>query len=1195
MDKKSIKNFAIEARKNLISEIKYQASLLGITAESIVEPIKKAEGMEIYDIGGATPYTIYDETIEQRNSLVKRIEEKGFKNVIEEVAYTWFNRIIAIRFMEVNDYLPTRVRVLSSTTKGKIEPDIVTESPKIDLNFSYKEIEQIYQLKNKNKLDKLFKLLFIKQCNQLNEILPELFEKTADYTELLLSVSFTNDEGVITQLIDNISENDFKEQIEIIGWLYQYYNTELKDDVFKNLKKHVKISKERIPAATQLFTPDWIVRYMVENSLGRIWLESHPNSNLKEKWKYYIDEAEQKSNVIIELTKIREESKNLKPEEINVIDPAMGSGHILIYAFEVLMQIYTSVGYPEIDAAVSILENNIYGLDIDDRAYQLAYFSVMMKARSYNRKILTKNIDPQICSVQESNTISDELIDFISDGNLEIKKNLKYLKTTFMDAKEYGSILDVEIIDFISIFNRITIIKNSKYSDIKSITNQKKAINSLYPILKQSVILSRKYDVIFTNPPYMGKTGMNKHLSKYLKNNFPNSKADISAVFIEKCQQMMGKNSLLSMITQHSFMFLIRYENLRKKILSKDIVNMVHLGFRAFEEIGGEVVQTTSFVLRNNNTNDYDTTYVRLVDFNSQNSKEKEFLSKKNRYITNKEHFSKIPGSPVAYWANENLINAFKDGLELSLMAKTKIGLQTGNNKEFLRFWHEIDINKSGFGFNNTNAAKKSHMKWFPLNKGGGFKKWYGNHEYMVNWENDGFDIKKEKNDNLEKGLIEPKNSKCWNNKFYFNKCLSWSKVSSGNISFRFFDYGFVFDSSAPSITTDQNENMFYLLGFLNSKICNSILSLIAPTMHYNAGNISLLPIIHSKEHEQEIKQLVAENIKISKIDWDSYETSWNFKIHPLIMFNVNTIKSGFEKWILFKEKEFLKLKNNEIELNKIFNEIYSVNEVISPDIDDKFVNLTRAKGVNDIKSFISYAVGCMFGRYSLDEEGLIYAGSLWKTSNYNKFIPDDDNIIPILDNEYFEDDIVGRFVEFVKVVFDEETLEENLDFISKSLKKQGNTSREIIRNYFLTDFYKDHLKTYKKHPIYWLFDSGKNNGFKALIYMHRYEPDTVARVRTDYLHKTQKALETAIASNERIIENSSNASEKVKSVKYKNILVKQLEETLKYDEALAHIANQKIVIDLDDGVKVNYAKFQGVEVSKEGKKVTKIDLLKKI
>ncbi|AUB59809.1 restriction endonuclease [Methanobacterium subterraneum] len=1189
MDKKAIKTFAIESRKKLIEEVKYQASLLGITAKGIAEPVEKAEGIEVYDIGASNPNTIYDEAIKQRKNLVKRINEKGFDNVVEEVAYTWFNRIIAIRFMEVNDYLPTRVRVLSSETEGKIEPDIVTEASHIDLDFTEEEIEQIYLLKNNNKLDELFRLLFIKQCNKLNEILPELFEKTTDYTELLLSISFTNEEGVVRQLIDNISEEDFNDQVEVIGWLYQYYNTELKDDTFKQLKKRVKISKERIPAVTQLFTPDWIVRYMVENSLGRLWLEYHPDSNLKDNWIYYLEEAEQEPEVQIELAKIREESKNLKPEDIKVIDPAMGSGHILIYAFDVLMQIYTSAGYSDKDAAESILKNNLYGLDIDDRAYQLAYFAVMMKGRSFNRKIFTKNVEPQICAIQESNKITDELINFVADGDLNIQKDLRYLVETFKDAKEYGSIIDVNQLNFNYILNRVNEIKTDYGADLKTMKLKESVINILLPILKQSEIFANNYDIVITNPPYMGKNGMDKNLIDYLKLNYPKTKSDLSTVFIEKTLNMCKNGGYMSMINIPVWMFLSSYEDLREIIIKfKTFINMLHFGRGIF----GSDFGTTSFIIKNQYINGYKATYRQLFEKKSavDSIKQKKswfFEERDDKYIINQNNFLKIPGNPIAYRANENLLDAFVNGKELSTLADAKQGLATADNNRFLRFWYELDIFKCGFDFKDPISAKNSQMKWFPYNKGGDFRKWYGNQEYMVNWENDGFEIK---NIYDKKGKLR---SRPQNTQFYFLESLSWSKVTIGTIAFRYYSYGFLFDVAGCSIFLKQNK--YYLLGFLNSKVCEEILSFVSPTVNYEVGHISALPLIQSVEEEESIIKIVKENINIAKEDWDSFETSWNFNIHPLLTFDRHHIERAFNEWKSFKQDIFSKLKSNEININKSFIDIYNVNGDISPDVEDKYVTLNKADLLKDVKNFISYSVGCMLGRFSLDEQGIIYAGGQWDPLKYTIFVPDDDNIIPILDTEYFEDDIVGQFVEFVKVTFGEETLEENLDFIAQALKNKGTTSREVIRNYFLTDFYKDHVKTYKKHPIYWLFDSGRDNGFKALIYMHRYEPDLVARIRTDYLHKTQKALETTIAHNDRIIETSTSASEKSKAVKAKNKLVKQLEETKKYDEALAHIANQKIEIDLDDGVKVNYAKFQGVEVSKEGKKITKIDLLKKL
>lgn len=1169
MNKSAIKTFAIESRNKLMDEIKHKANLLGITANGIDEPVKTAEGMEIYDIGGGIPYTIYDKEIEQRKDLVRQVNEKGFDNVVEEVAYTWFNRIIAIRFMEVNDYLPTRVRVLSSENEGKIEPDIVTEAPNFDLDFSEQETEKIYQLKNENKLDELFRLLFIKQCNKLNEVLPELFEKTADYTELLLSISFTNEEGFIRQLIDKITEGDFTDQVEIIGWLYQYYNTELKDDTFKKLKNRVKVTKERLPAVTQLFTPDWIVRYMVENSLGRLWLEGHPDSPIKENWKYYLDECKQEPEVELELAKIRENSKNLKPEDIKLIDPAMGSGHILVYAFDVLMQIYTSMGYSEKDAAVSILENNLYGLDIDDRAYQLAYFAVIMKARSYNRRILTKNIELNLCSIQESNGLSDDLIDFVANRDLEDKRDLIYLKNTFKDAKELGSVINLKRLNLNSIINYLIEIKNSKYTDFNSIKYQNEC-DLLYPILKQANILSMKYDIVITNPPYMGNRGMNSKLSSYLKNYFPDSKNDLFAVFIERCLSMVNKERYLAMITQHVFMFLPSYAKLRKKVLESQIINMSHLGARAFEEIGGEVVQTTSFSIQNSFINDYKSTYLDLTDFNSQKTKERAFLNKNNTYIAKQDEFKNIPGSPVIYWAGPNVINNFKKGMSIDNISDfTGSQNKTANNNKYLRMHWEVEKDKID--------AKK----WVLYAKGGLYKKYYGNLDIVVNWSDEARDFYKT---NSTSNLL--------NEEYWYKEGITYTDLATKGTGFRYLPKDCVFDMSGPSIINV--ENLYYCIGFFNSNVAAMYLRMMNPTLHIKVNNVKSVPLIFDGRYTNIIEELAFRNVEISRENWDSFENSIDFKKHPFLMHKSKNLEDIFKKWVEFTKNHFIELKNNEEKINEIFIEIYNLKEELNPEIKDSDVTISIANLSKDIKSFISYFVGCIFGRYSLDEEGLIYAGGQWDPSKYIKFQSDEDNIIPILDAEYFEDDIVGRFVEFVKITFGEDKLEENLDFIASALKKKGNTSREVIRNYFLNDFYKDHLKTYKKFPIYWQFDSGKDNGFKALIYMHRYEPDLVARVRTDYLHETQKALETARDHKERVIGNSSSASEKSKALKARDKLIKQLEETRKYDKALAHVANQRIEIDLDDGVKVNYAKFQGVEVVSEGK-AAKIDLLKKI
>ena len=1166
MDKTAIKTFAINSRKKLMEDVEYKMSLVGIDKDNIYEPISSANGIETYQLGGSTN-SIYDNDISKRERLVKEVKQKGFENVVEEVAYTWFNRIIAIRFMEINNFLPTKTRVLSSETAGKIEPDIITEAFDVDLDYTQEDKELIFKLKDENKLDELFRFLFIKQCNKLNEILPGLFEKTDDYLELLLNISFTNEDGVVRQLIDTIPEKDFESQVEVIGWLYQFYNTELKDETFANLKKRIKISKERIPAATQLFTPDWIVKYMVENSVGRLWLEGHPNNELKSKWKYYVDEAKQEPEVEQQLITIRKESEILKPEDISVIDPCMGSGHILVYVFEVLMDIYVSEGFTEKDACESILKNNLYGLDIDKRAYQLAYFAVLMKARKYNRRILTKGISPLLCSIEETNSISKEFIEELISQDKTNEKNWNYLYNVFKNAKEYGSILNIKNINFDELFNDIC-----TYESNKNNLNQYKYQNEIQlmkNIIQQSKLLAKNYDIVATNPPYMGNSGMNPNLKDYLKKNYPNSKSDLFAVFIEKCHDFCNEKGFVAMITQQSFMFLSTFEKLRVELINNHIIiNMAHLGAHAFEEIGGEVVQATTFVNKNNLIENYKSTFHRLTEFNSESRKEEEFHNDKNKFITNQSNFDKIPGTPIAYWTSNNFINTFEKGFSIEEISDFT-GSQniTANNDKYLRFIWEIDKNKI-------------NKKWRKYAKGGNFKKYYGNIELVVDWSDEARNFYKT---NKTSNLLD---SNLW-----YKEGITYTAISSKGTGFRYLPKDCIFDKGGPSIVNIKY--LYYCLGFLNSKLIKFYLNLLNPTINIQTKDIKALPLIIDEDYRSIIEELTIENVQITKSNWDESELSFDFKKHQLLN-DSSFIKINYEHWKTLTINQFDKLKSNEIEINKLFNNIYEIDEV-SPMVNDSEITLTKRNLIDDIKSFISFAVGCMFGRYSLDNDGLQYTGGEFKIKNYHKFIPDMDDIIPVLDSEYFEDDIVGRFVEFVKVCFGEDYLEENLDFIANALAKNKKPSREKIRDYLLKNFFNDHKKTYKKCPIYWQFSSGKENGFNCLVYMHRYEPSLVARIRTDYLHKTQKAIEQAIANCDNIINHSSSNTEVTKATKDKAKLQKQLKETQEYDEALSHIANRNIEIDLDDGVKVNYAKFQNVQVSKEGKKSKKINLLKKL
>ena len=1229
MNKNAIKKFAIEARKKLIDSVTDKAGMLGITEKSCSEPITKGSGFEVYQTVAGTEVTLNKRQCEQRRRLVSQVESRGFEAVVEEVAYTWFNRICAIRFMEVNDYLPNRVRVLSSEKEGKMEPDLVTQAPDVDLDLTAQEKEEIINWKmsgTSEDTDKMFGKLFLKQCHQLHDILPGLFEADSDYMELLFGISYTNKDDVIYMLVNpetGIPEDDFNVstldeegnptgQVEIIGWLYQYYNTELKDDTFAKLKKNVKITKERIPAATQLFTPDWIVRYMVENSVGRIWIEHlravDPSTDEKATaerfgWKYYLPEAEQEETVNVKLAEIRTTYKDLKSTDITCIDPCMGSGHILIAMFDVLMDIYESAGYDKREAAFEIVEHNIHGLDIDQRAYQLAYFAVMMKGRGYNRRFLRGRDgkpEPKVYAIVESNEINRNHLQFFGTHLSEMERNLAVMQIeglldTFKDAREYGSILNVDACDWDVLERFVDDLGTTGQISFESVGSEETQ-ESLRKLVRVARNLGQKYDAVVTNPPYMGASNMNATLSKFIKDNYANYKSDFFSAFIVKCSTLAKKEGYLGFLTPYVWMFIQSYEKLRRYLFTKaTIQTLIQFEYSAFEEA---TVPICTFVFRNSYV-DKKGCYLRLTEFRGgmevQRKKALEAINDHEcgfYYEQNSKKYSKIPGSPVAYWLCEQGFNAFYYGKCLSAISKPKTGMRTGDNERFLRMWFEVSRDKMGLNMQNAIQAQKSKKKWFPYNKGGDGRLWYGNNTLVVNWENDGYEIK-ENTKRVYPQLGENLGWKITNEQDYFKEGITWTALTSSRNTFRFSKEGSIFDSNKGPMLFAENKVLLYLLGILNSNVAAYFLSIINPTLSLQNGDLGNLPIIKSNNTEY-VEKIVKCNIMFSQRDWDSFETSWDFQHHPLLH-RVSKIADAFNQWQTECDDRFNQLKGNEEELNRIFIDIYGLEDELTPEVDDKDITVRKVDLSRDIRSFISYAVGCMFGRYSLDEEGLIYAGGEWNISKYKTFLPDDDNCIPITDEEYFSDDIVARFVDFVKTVYGADTLEENLDFIANALGNKGDTSREVIRNYFLKDFYTDHLKVYQKRPIYWLFDSGKQNGFKALIYMHRYDADTVGRVRTDYLHRAQKYVETAMQSAQYTIDNASSASEKSKATKAVTKYTKQLAEMKIYDEAIAHIANKRIEIDLDDGIKVNYAKFQGVEVAQEGKKALKVDLLYKI
>ena len=869
MNKNAIQKFAIWARNELIAQVSQRAYQYGIDESGF--------GDASADTLNGRLLTAEEKS--QRQELIKQIKEKGYKQVMEEVAYTWFNRFIALRFMEVNNYLPSHIRVFSDAS-GAFKPEILNDVLHLDLPGldSGKVAEYI----ESNDTEALYRYLLLTQCNALNSALPVMFERMGGYTEMLLPNNILRQDSVLGHMVSDIPEEDWQDAVQIIGWLYQYYNTELKDDTFAQLKKNVKITKERIPAATQLFTPDWIVRYMVENSLGRLWLEGHPNAELHDGWKYYLDEAEQEPEVETQLTKLREKYKTIKPEEIKVIDPCMGSGHILVYAFDVLMQIYTSAGWDQREAAQSILKNNLYGLDIDDRAAQLAYFAVMMKARQYDRRLLTRGIQPHIYAFAESNTITtaplhDMGITLSQDEYDTAVKQVLRLLDELRDAKEYGSILTVTPCDW-DLLRRFAVPRTEDEGgqQLLGIHGEQIAAPLLQRLINIGEALSQQYDVVVTNPPYMAVSNAGAKVNDYVKKNFPDSKADLFAVFIERCGQMAKKNGYQAMITQHAWMFLSSFEKLRTKLLAVDIVNMAHLGARAFEEIGGEVVQTTSFVVRKSHIADYKGEYCRLIEPTSQQGKEDMFLAGKNRYAADQSNFSKIPGSPVAYWLSLAALKCF-DGAVLSDFADTKTGMQTCDNNRFLRLWFEVDIQKECLHNANEKTTVETDVKWIPYNKGGDFRKWYGNQDYVLNWQHDGDEAKA-----YAVSLYKCVTRTIKNIPYFYRETISWSKISSGSIAFRYYPDGFIFDVAGCCIYC-KNIDILGLLGLVNSKVAKYFLNALSPTINFEAGHVNSIPIVNIGDGDENSSVLTKSCISTAKKDWDSYETSWDFKRNPLV------------------------------------------------------------------------------------------------------------------------------------------------------------------------------------------------------------------------------------------------------------------------------------------------------------------------
>lgn len=1160
MNKTALKSFATNARKELIEKVKAKAFKIGITEENI----KKAQfesSDAIYIDGKQLTAT----EKKQREKLISRINEIGYQQVIEEVAYTWFNRFTALRFMEVNNYLPTKVRVLSSNNADSSEPDIIKEALTVDLDI---DKEMVYELKLNNKTEELYKYLVIKQCNSLNKVLPFMFETIDDYKEILFPEGLLSKDSFVREMINvtAIPESDW-EQVEIIGWLYQFYISEKKDQVFADLKKNIKITKETIPAATQIFTPNWIVQYMVQNSLGRMWLESYPESSLKSDCKYYLDEVEQHNEVKAKLKNIQ--YKDINPEEISFLDPSCGSGHILVYAFDILFEMYLEKGYIQSEIPKLIIEKNLYGLDIDNRAIQLASFAVMMKARGKYRRAFDQDIKLNLCALQESNWITDEIIEMLTDKQVNSeqefqRKLLNVFRDTFSDAKDYGSIISIDKIELDSIeklTDKLLMEKDEQVDILEWIT--KVEVHEKMPgLVLQAKILSRRYDVVCTNPPYMGSSGMGEKLSDYLKTNYPDTKSDLFATFIEKGFELTKVNGYNAMVTMQSWMFLPSFEKLREKIIqNKTISNLLHMD----NMVMGIAFGTSATVFRNAHIPKYRGNYNEVKYGNINGNVPLTFPIPENRNAqVSSENFTKITGMPIAYWVSEKLIAIFDGYQPISYYGKPCKGIDTGDNNRFLKMWFEIELSKLGRGFQSYSEAMNSDYSYYPYNKGGAYRKWYGNNEYVIWWNENGKDVKEFRGSNL-------RNKDC-----YRKDGLTWSTVTSGNFSIREFGYGYYFDNGGSCLFI---ENKKYYMALLNSKIYSEIQKL-SPTVNFQPGEIGRVPVVKNEKYIDTIIKLAETCVKISKLDWDNYETSWEFKTHPLIVHQNNTgsMEKAFSNWEVYSLSQFNELKATEESINGIFINLYGLNEEISSEVEEKDISLGRADRINDVKSFISYAVGCMLGRYSLDEEAIIYAGGKFEAERFKKFSVDKDNILPILPGSYFEDDIIDNFIEFVKVSFGENELESNLEFIADSLgNRNGESSKEVIRDYFINQFFKDHVQIYKKRPIYWLYTSGKQKAFNCLIYMHRYDKSTLSRIRTDYLHELQIRMDAEKKALLDVINGDGTTKEIANAKKELKSLDLKIEELRAYDEKLHHMADMQIEIDLDDGVAVNYAKFEGL------------------
>ena len=1190
MNKSSLKIFAIEARKELMEKMRTRLEILGINKNGIEKA--KVIGKEVEVKGTLYPKESYD-------SLIRKYKQVGYEELIEESAYTWFNRLTALAFMEANGYIEEKM-IFNNGVKN--EPGIIDNYYEFEFfkNLGSELQKELHDLRDENtanSIEKLYSILVEEKCEELSAIMPFMFKKKGTYSDILFPTGLLLENSLLVRIREEIGK---EAPIELIGWLYQFYNSEKKDEIFA---KKERISKENVPAVTQLFTPDWIVKYMVENSLGKLALESTGiNENLKDNWKYYIE------------SELDKNSEKIKIEDVKILDPAMGSGHILVYAFDLLFEMYENLGWSTKDSVLSILKNNIYGLEIDERAGQLASFALMMKAREkFSRlfSVLKREEDFKLNTliIEESNSLSERVKNRIKANNLN---NLNKIIEDFEDAKEYGSILKLKSIDKEILEKEFNLLKESFnnneqetliFNEDEMIVDINGELELIESLIKQHITLTNQYEAVVTNPPYMGGKGFSTKLKAYTEKNYKDSKSDLFAVFIERCNEFTKKNCYTSMITMQSWMFLSSFETLRKNIIEKtEIKSLNHLGTRAFSEIGGEVVSTVAWISKKISPKN-EGTYIRLVDYNNAELKEEEFFNKANYFQAKQKDFEKIPGSPIAYWVGESFQSLFGIKDKLRTISTLKSGTSTnGKNDEMFRLWYEVEYNKIQF---NCYSYQSILKKWLPLAKGGERRKYYGN---FLNISENKF----AKNDYLE-----------------YEEAISWNDINSSDFSAKKHTKGIIANNVIKRAYISDKSIYNYILGLMNTKQVNTILKFLIPTIHYDVGYVGNIPILYTddKNKLEIINKLVQQNIDISKEEWDSRETSWDFEKISLI--DGKDLRTAFENYCSHWRDNFVQLHKNEEELNRLFIEIYELQDEMDEKVsfDDitilkkeaKIVEIDNSKtrefssesekylydrGVSLefnkdelVKQFLSYAIGCIMGRYSINKSGLIIANSddilelsedkfIVKGSDEeirqeieSKFLPDEFGIIPITDEKDFSNDIVERVKEFIKFVYGEKSLKDNLNFIAEALGNKNNkSSEEIIRTYFIKDFYSDHLQRYQKRPIYWLMNSGKKNAFSCLFYIHRYEPLTVARVRADYLIPYQEMLENKRKFIERqLSDDDISAKEKKNIEKQLKELDTSLKELREYANEVKHIAEQKIPLNLDDGVNVNYERLGAI------------------